>query len=510
MFGANWGWIVRILVAGFEHETNTFAPSKAHYGNFLKGEGYPALRRGAELYELQEINLGAGGFIKAALSAGHELIPVVWGGASASAHVTTAAFEQILGEIAEAATKHSYDSVFINLHGAMVTEAHDDGEGEILARLRSIIGSDVPLVASLDLHANVTAKMIDLADGLIAYQTYPHLDMADTGAKVLELLHQYRTSPTPWFKSFSRLPFLIPINGMCTLVDPARRVYERLRELQKGDVISLSFAPGFPAADFPECGPTVWGYGRDQHAVEDAVSTLVDMIVAEEKNWRVDFLSPRDAVEQAMRITADARKPVVISDTQDNPGAGGDGNTTAMLKALLECGATNAAIGVFYDPAAFEAARTAGVGTDITIALGGTSDVEGDSPLYGTFHVDFIGDGTCTFEGPMFHGNKVDLGGVACLGIAGVSIVVSPTKAQMFDRVLYRIAGIEPETKSILVNKSSVHFRADFTEIAAAILVAKAPGPMKADPDDLPWTRLAEGMRTSPMGPAFCSLISED
>ncbi|WP_205837082.1 M81 family metallopeptidase [Neorhizobium sp. T6_25] len=502
--------MVRILVAGFEHETNTFAPSKAHYRNFLKGEGYPTLRRGAELYELQEVNLGAGGFIKAALSAGHELIPVIWGGASASAHVTTDAFEQILGEIAEAARKHSYDGVFINLHGAMVTEAHDDGEGEILARLRAIIGSDVPLVASLDLHANVTAKMVDLSDGLIAYQTYPHLDMADTGAKVLKLLHDYHASPAPWFKAFRRLPFLIPINGMSTLVDPARRVYDRLRELQKEDVISLSFAPGFPAADFPECGPTVWGYGRDRRAVEDAVSTLVDMIVAEEKHWRVDFLSPHDAVEQAMRINAESRKPVIISDTQDNPGAGGDGNTTGMLKALLDCGVANAAIGVFYDPAAFEAACEAGVGADITIALGGTSNVEGDSPLEGTFHVDFIGDGRCTFEGPMFHGNKVDLGGVACLRIGGVSIVVSPTKAQMFDRVLYRIAGIEPETKSILVNKSSVHFRADFTEMAAAILVAKAPGPMKADPDDLPWTRLADGMRTSPMGPTFSGLSARD
>ncbi|MBM7324703.1 M81 family metallopeptidase [Agrobacterium sp. S2] len=500
---------MRILVAGFEHETNTFAPSKAHYRNFLNGEGYPALRRGAELYELRDVNLGAGGFLKAALSAGHDLIPVVWGGASASAHVTTDAFERIVGEIAEAARKYSYDSVFINLHGAMVTEAHDDGEGEILSRLRAIVGPDVPLMASLDLHANVTERMIEAADGMVAYQTYPHLDMADTGAKVLHLLEAYRRTPDPWFKSFRRLPFLIPINGMCTLVDPARRVYQKLRELHSYDVVSLSFAPGFPAADFPGCGPTVWGYGRDRQAVEDAISTLVDMIVAEEPNWRVDFLSPQDAVEQAMLISNEVGKPVVISDTQDNPGAGGDGNTTGMLKALLKCGAQNAALGVFYDPKAFEAASAAGVGANITISLGGTSGVEGESPLHGTFRVDFIGSGTCTFEGPMFHGNKVDLGGVACLSIEGISIVVSPTKAQMFDRVLYRIAGIEPETKSILVNKSSVHFRADFTDMAAAILVAKSPGPMKADPEDLPWTRLAEGMRISPMGPAFTSRILE-
>ncbi|UIK01748.1 M81 family metallopeptidase (plasmid) [Rhizobium leguminosarum] len=501
---------MRILVAGFEHETNTFAPSKAAYPNFVRGEGYPALKQGEELYGLKDVNLAAGGFIKAAMAAGHELIPVIWAGASASAHVTTDAFEQIVGKITKAAERNTYDAVFINLHGAMVTEDHDDGEGEVLARLRDIIGPSVPLMGSLDLHGNVTAKMVDLADALVAYQTYPHLDMAETGARVLQLLENYRASPKPWFKSFRRLPFLIPINGMCTLVDPARSVYDKLRKLQQKHLLSLSFAPGFPAADFPECGPTVWGYGRDRNAVEDAVDILCDMIASEEKNWRVDFLPPHDAVRQAKQIAAETSKPVVISDTQDNPGAGGDGNTTGMVRALLECGAEDAAIGVFYDPIALEIAQEAGVGANITIALGGTSGVEGDAPLSGTFHVDFLGDGKCTFQGPMFHGNEVDLGGVACLRIGGVSIVVSGTKAQMFDRVLYRIAGIEPENMKILVNKSSVHFRADFADVASAILVAKSPGPMKADPDDLPWTRLGDGMRISPMGPAFSASRPKD
>ncbi|KQX38181.1 microcystin degradation protein MlrC [Devosia sp. Root436] len=489
---------MRILVAGFEHETNTFAPSKAAYENFIKGEGYPSLKRGAELFELAEVNLAGGGFIKAALAAGHEVIPVIWAGASASAHVTDDAFERIFGEIAEALVAKSFDAVFLNLHGAMATESYPDGEAEILARTRAIVGSKIPVVVSLDLHANVTREMLDLADGMVAYRTYPHLDMADTGAKVLGFLEKYMARTRPLFKAFRRLPFLIPINGMCTLVDPAKSVYVELENLEVGEVMSLSFAPGFPASDFAGCGPTVWGYGWNQDAVNAAVDRLHDIIVGLESEWRIDFLSPRQAVREAMRISASSDRPVVISDTQDNPGAGGDGNTTGMLRALLDLGAEDAALGVFYDPLAFEAAKQAGVGADIDLALGGTSGVEGELPFNGTFHVEFLGDGKCVFEGPMFNGNHVDLKGVACLRIEGVRIVVSATKAQLFDKVLYRIAGIEPEKMRILVNKSSVHFRADFTDIAAAILVAKAPGPMKADPEDIPWTQLAAGMRVAP------------
>lgn len=488
---------MRILVAGFEHETNTFAPTKAGYQNFLKGEGYPALKRGAELFELQDVNIALGGFINAATVAGHEIVPVIWAGASASAHVTTDAFERIVGQITDAAQAGGFDAVFLNLHGAMVTEHYDDGEGEILARVRQIIGPVMPLVASLDLHANVTARMIAACDGFVAYQTYPHLDMADTGAKVFRLLERRAARPAPFARSFRRLPFLIPINGMCTLVDPARKVYDRLRALEGGDVVSLSFAPGFPASDFPECGPAVWGYGHDQAAVDAAVSELHDLILSEEPNWRVDFLQPEEAVRKAMRLADETGRPVVISDTQDNPGAGGDGNTTGMLRALLALGAQDAALGVFYDPAAVAAAQSAGEGAEIDIALGGTSGVDGEAPLEGRFLVEFLGDGKCVFEGPMFHGGKVDLGGVACLRIGGVRIVVSAGKAQMFDRVLYRVAGIEPEKMRILVNKSSVHFRADFTDISGAILVAKAPGPMRADPQDLPWTRLGGGIRVS-------------
>jgi microcystin degradation protein MlrC len=496
-----------ILIAGFQHETNTFAPSKANYENFERGEGHPAMPRGAAMLGLRDVNLPAGGFIRAAEAAGWQLVPVLWAGASPSAHVSADAYERIAGEIVAAAQQGGFDAVYLDLHGAMVSEAFDDGEGELLARVRRAVGAAVPVVASLDLHANVTERMLANADALVAYRTYPHVDMAETGARAAALLRQLFERGAPFARAVRRLPFLIPINGMCTLLEPARSMYAQLGDAEGGAVTSLSFAPGFPAADFPECGPVIWGYGEDAHAVEAAVNALYERMLADEAQWQVPFLTPDAAVAEALRLAADATRaqagPVVIADTQDNPGAGADSNTAGMLRALVAANAQDAAVGLLFDPAAAAAAHTAGVGAALELTLGGKSGVRGDEPFTGRFEVVALSDGRCRYDGPMMHGMQVELGPVACLRIGGVLVAVSSTKAQMLDRNLYRVAGIEPERMKILVNKSSVHFRADFEPIARAVLVAKAPGPMVADPADLPWKHLKRGMRLKPNGPAF-------
>ena len=494
---------MKILIAGFQHETNTFAPSKARYEDFVRGGGFPPLVRGADLLALRGVNVPAGGFILAAERAGHSLIPVIWAGASPSAHVTRDAYERIADEILAAARSETFDAIYLDLHGAMVCEHVDDGEGELLADLRALVGPGVPIVASLDLHANVTERMLASADGLVAYRTYPHVDMAETGRLAAAFLEDFIAAGRTLHRAARRLPFLIPINGMCTLLEPARSAYAQLAGLETGDMVSLSFAPGFPAADFPECGPVVWGYGRSAAAAGAAVEALYDRFVAAEPDWAVPFLTPDEAVADAIRLAATATKPVVIADTQDNPGAGGDSNTTGMLKALVRHNATDAALGLLCDPAAAAAAHAAGIGARLRLALGGQSGTPGDSPFEGEFTVEHLSDGRCTLEGPMMTGTRVNLGPTAGLRIGGVRIVVSTHKAQMLDRNLFRAGGIEPEAMKILVNKSSVHFRADFAPIASAILVAKAPGPMKADPADLPWQRLAPGLRIRPGGPAF-------
>ena len=491
---------MRVLIAGFQHETNTFAPSKTTYQDFLRGGAFPALVRGAELLAMRDVNIPMGGFVGAMDDA--ELVPVLWAGATPAAHVTRDAFETIAGEIVQSARAGTIDAIYLDLHGAMVCEHLDDGEGELLQRLRAVVGPRVPIVASLDLHANVTERMLTCADALVAYRTYPHVDMAETGARAAFLLRRLMQRGNALYRASQQIPFLLPLNAMCTLTEPARGIYQAMAAAEAQHGLSLSFAMGFPAADFPECGALVWGYG-DSDSITQEVARLTDLVTSQEAQWAVPLLSPEEAVRTAMAIAANASRPVVIADTQDNPGGGGDSNTTGMLRALVACGAQDAAIGLMVDPAAAAAAHAAGPGADITIALGGQSGVSGDSPFEATFRVEQLSDGRCRYGGPMLHGKCSDLGPSARLSLGGVQIVVTSHKDQMLDRNLYRMAGVEPEKMKILVNKSSVHFRADFEPIAEAVLVAKAPGPLLADPADYPWTRLRKGLRLRPLGPAF-------
>lgn len=490
---------MRVMVAGFRHETNTFALSRATYERFVRGDGGLPMKRGVQLFELCEMNIPAGGAICAVKECGHNVVPVVWAEAIPSACVTKDAYERIVTEIIDAARCERPDGIYLDLHGAMVAEHCEDGEGELLQRIRTQVGESVPVVASLDLHANVTENMLRGADELLAYRTYPHVDMAETGYRAARVLCDLMSTNRRPHCEARRLPFLIPINAMCTLFEPARSVFERLKAIEAERKVSLSFAPGFPAADFPGCGPMVWGYGDEKNLVERSVADLYELAISREHEWSVAFLQADEAVKEAMRIAAFAKRPVVIADTQDNPGAGGESNTTGMLRALVSNRATGVAIGLIHDPQAARLAHDAGVGRTITCDLGAAS---GD-PFEGVFVIEALSEGRCVLDGPMLNGVTIELGPVACLRIDDIRIVVSSTAAQMIDRNLYRIVGIEPEAMKILVNKSSVHFRADFEPIAEAVLVAKSPGAVKADPGDLPWTSLAEGMRVRPGGMAF-------
>ncbi len=170
---------MRVLIAGFQHETNTFAPSKTGYDDFVRGGAFPAMARGSDLMAMRDINIPAAGFLRA-LAPYDAPLPVLWAGATPAAHVTRDAFEHIAGEIVGRAAEGNMDAIYLDLHGAMVCEHLDDGEGELLERLRAIVGPHFPIVASLDLHANVTEKMLTQADALVAYRTYPHVDMAET------------------------------------------------------------------------------------------------------------------------------------------------------------------------------------------------------------------------------------------------------------------------------------------------------------------------------------------
>ncbi|KIU43461.1 MULTISPECIES: M81 family metallopeptidase [Bradyrhizobium] len=496
--------MTRIAVGGFLHETNTFAPTKATYDDFVHGGGWPSMTRGADVLKvMRKINVGLAGFVEAVEANGWELVPTLFAAASPSAHVSKDAYERIVTEMVNGIVAAGpIDAVYLDLHGAMVTEHHDDGEGETLARVRKAIGRDLPLVVSLDLHANVSPEMIEHADALIAYRTYPHVDMADTGRACARHLALMLKSGQRFAKAFRQLPFLIPISWQCTNDQPTQGIYQKLAALESDAVPTLSFAPGFPAADFRDCGPSVFAYGRTQADADAAADKVVALVEGHEDDFDGRIYSPDEGVQLAMELAKSASKPIIIADTQDNPGAGGDSDTTGMLRALVRNRAS-AATGVIYDPQSAKAAHAAGIGATVTLALGGKSGIPGDAPYKETFVVEQLSDGKFVAPGPYFGGRDMDMGPSACLRVGDVRVVVGSYKAQLADQSMYRYVGIEPTAQKILVNKSSVHFRADFEPIAEKLLICAAPGAMPADTATLPWKHLRPGIRIRPNGPVF-------
>ncbi|MSP88441.1 MAG: M81 family peptidase [Alphaproteobacteria bacterium] len=497
--------MARIAVGGFQHETNTFATARADWQAFVDAGGWPTAQRGDGIVEaMAGLNIPLAGAIERLKALGHRVVPLAWANASPSDVVTRDAYERLCEwMLDELKSKGPFDGLYFDLHGAMVAEHQDDGEGEFLRRIRAVVGSKIPISVSLDLHSNTTRAMIEGADGLFAYRTYPHVDMAATGARAAEHLDGLLNGSRADKRALRQLPFLIPLTWQCSLVEPSRTIYAGLAGLEGGGVSIVSFSPGFPAADFADCGPAVFAYGSDQGAVEGIVNRLVEQVAAAEMKFAGRLYNPAEAVRAAQDIARGATKPVALADTQDNPGAGGASDTMGLLRALIDADAQGAAIGLIVDPASAKAAHAAGEGKTVKLALGGKSRIPGDAPVEASFTVEKLGDGRLTGTGPMLKNAKVNLGPTACLRIGGVRIAVASTKVQMLDQALFRHFGIEPKAQKILGIKSSVHFRADFQPICADVLVVEAPGPMIVDPAKLPWKKLRKGVRLSPGGPVF-------
>ncbi len=490
--------MARIAVGGLHHETNTFSPQLATYQRFAEADGWPALSRGDELIpNTAGINLPVTGFIDAALAAGHELVPLVWANAAPCGRTTDDAFERIVGWLlADLQAALPVDAVFLDLHGAMVTEHLGDGEGELLRRLRRVVGARVPVMAALDLHANVSAEMVEHSDALIAYRTYPHIDMAETGARGLPVLERLLAGEhLP--KAFRRGGFLVGLPWQCTSIEPGRSLYADAVALEGPCGGPVSVAMGFPAADTECCGPTFFAYGQ---GAEAAVEALAGHYAEAEPGFAGKLWQPEEAVRRAMRSTD--HRPVVLADTQDNPGGGGTGDTTGLLWAMIALRAQDAVLALLCDGAAAARAAEAGEGAVLRgMPLGGLNGPTGVEPLVGDWQVVRLGDGRFTATGPFYGGNRMDLGPMAALRSVeapGVTVLVSTRRVQAADQAMLRHLGVEPAEQRLLALKSSVHFRADFEPLAAEVLVVESPGLVTADPARLPFSRLPPGLRRSP------------
>jgi microcystin degradation protein MlrC len=496
--------MARIAVGGFHHETNCFVPVHTDFAYFVAVSDRPPLTRGKDiLTNLPGRAFAMSGFL-ADMADKHDLAPLVWASGGAGGYVTSDAFERIVGElVGRLSLAMPVDAVYLDLHGAMCSVDFEDGEGEILRRVRAAVGPQVPIVISLDYHTNLTPAMAALTDGMAIYYTYPHVDRPQTGSRAARILDTILTRGRPTARAFRKIPFLIPLNFQCTLVEPSKKIVAKSARGEGGDVLDLCYGAGFPPSDLYNCGPAVICHGYSQAAVDAAADALAGHIIDMEDAFAEPLLTPDEAVRQAIAISDKATRPVVIADTQDNPGCGGTGDTTGMLEALVRNGAKKAALCVLTDAKAAAAAHAASEGADITIDLGGCTPLPGVKPFRGTFRVARLTDGRFVCKGPCVGGREAKLGPTALLVIGGVSVVVASKRMQAYDLEIFRHIGVEPTEHKILVVKSTCHFRADFEPIAERVLVAVAPGAHLVDARQYPYKHLRAGVRLEPRGPAF-------
>ncbi|RJG14873.1 M81 family metallopeptidase [Massilia cavernae] len=485
--------MARIALAGFLHETNTFARRMTGIDAFIAADAWPGLVMGEALLEsVAGANLASAGFIAAMRGLGHEIVPLLWCSANPSGVVASDAYETIWTMLAQQLRDAGQiEGLFLDLHGAMVTEHHPDGEGELLSRLRAVTGPSMPIVAAIDFHANVSARMVELTDAMAAYRSYPHVDMADTGGRAARLLDGMLDGTRP-HKVHRQLDFLIPMLAQCTLAQPFAGLVALLERTEAETGVRAAIVPGFPLADTADCGPSILAYGPDPGAVECAAQRLHDAVAAQRPNMAVRLLAPKEALAEAQAVLARGGGPVILADTEDNPGGGASGDTTDILHELVR-GDADACLGLLCDPAAAEQAWLAGVGAQLALELGGGSGI-GAPPLSALFRVEALGDGEITGTGPFYLGCRMSLGRMACLRIGRVRVVVASRKQQAADQAMFRHVGIEPGLETILVLKSSIHFRADFEPIAAAILTVCASGDNIADTKALDYKRLRAGV----------------
>ena len=479
--------MARIAVGGWQHETNTFATIKADYHSFEKADEWPPLSTGEALFRnTKGVHLPITGAIAFLQQQQHQLVPLLWCSATPCSYVTEDAFERICAQFIQAIEAAlPLDGIYLDLHGAMVCEHLQDGEGEFLKRVRQLVGDQLPISVSLDLHANVTPLMVQQATIIDIFRTYPHIDMGETGERAARHLHQLLMTGDPLYVAFRQLDFMIALNFGCSLIEPCQSVYGALPSYNNDKVPAISFACGFHLSDIHDVGPSLLAYGVTPDDANNAADAFLELIDSHRRDFGQKIWPAAEAVAHAIEQLEQGARTIVLADTQDNPGGGGSGDTTGLLQEMIVQQANAAVFGVVCDPLTVAAAEHAGVGKVFAASLGGKSGLAGQSPFECECRVLKLCTGNFIATGPMYKGAKMTLGPCALVEIGGVDVALSSSPIQNADQAIFRHFGIEPASRSILALKSSVHFRNDYTDLASEILVVAAPGAVFADPAKL-------------------------
>jgi microcystin degradation protein MlrC len=455
------------------HETNTFSNLPTDRGQFEARN----LHYGGEILEaFRGTGTCVGGMIDAAARRGATLIPSVAAAASPAGLVT----KDIYGHVKERMLRDlkaagKVDGVLLDLHGAMVPEGLDDGEGDLIEAVRAAVGPTVPIAVTLDFHGNLSESMVRGADLLNGYKTYPHVDMAERGVEATEQLIDIigkRLKPTA---ALRKPPILPPLGNQGTARGPMRRLYDLAAGMEKDPkVISISLFAGFPHADIPDAGFGVYVVTDDD---QDLADHLADRLADTAWTHRHEFIHTALPVREAVaKALAAPSKPIVLADMADNTGGGAAGDGTEILRELLRVGARSAVVACLWDPEAVAQCVKAGVGASVTLDVGGKVDDRHGAPLRVTGVVRTLSDGRFVHKGPMARGLPGRLGTTTVLDVNDVKVILISYRWQTLDPEMIRFVGIDPLDHKILVVKSTIHYRAAFEPIAAEIVEVDAPG----------------------------------
>lgn len=488
----------RVAAAQIAHETNVFSAVPTNYAAFEASGihvGHEAIETG------RDTNTEFGGFITGAAAHGFNLVPLLAVWATPSGMVTADAIERLTGMLVDglraAMASGPLDGVLLALHGAMVTEIDDDGEGHLLQAVRDEIGPDVPIVATLDLHANISLRMVALADVLIGYDTYPHVDMAERAEEacaVLARLLRHESRPT----AALRKPPLLPTSQrMTTGRMPMRALFERAHAIEEDPrVINVTIAGGFPPSDTADAG---FGILVTTDDAPELAAELADALAAEAWSLRDGFLGGVstfahaaeliEALDQSNELGMHVGGPLVLVDIADNPWTGGPGDSAELVRFLFAQRVHGAAVALVKDPQVVRTAMTAGPGGRIAVELGGKIDRLHGESLPVRAHVKLLSDGRYVNDGPMMAGLAVDLGPTALLlcepasGRAAppVEVLVTTRAETPIDLNVFRSHGIEPSRRRVIGLKGKGHFRAAYEPIARRVVLVEGPGITGAD-----------------------------
>jgi microcystin degradation protein MlrC len=463
---------MRVIVGGISHESNTFLERLTGREAFAQG----STTRGAALLEAwQGTNSEVAGFAEEAAVQGLELVPTLLAWAMPAGRVADDAFEALVGELLERiAAAGPVAGVLLCLHGALATERYQDGDGEVLRRVRALVGPSVPIAATLDFHANVSPLMAEQADILVGYDTYPHVDLRERGRECAALLARTLRGEVRPALALSKAPLVPNILRQATEAGPMATLIAlaHAAEAEPG-LLSVSVTAGFPYADVECLGLGCLALADGDHARAQAVADRITAWAWENRHaFAADAPGPTEAVAQAL---ASPRGPVVLVDVGDNVGGGTPGDGTFLLAELLAREAQGAVV-MLADPEAVAQAIAAGVRSEVTLAVGGKVDAHHGPPVTVRGRVRLIADGVYQNRGPMRDGIVDDMGRTVVLQCGGLTLILTERKMPMWNLEQLRALGIEPTRQRVIVVKAAIAHRAAYSPIAAAMIEVDTPG----------------------------------